>query len=179
MFQASRRKIAAIRRLLIGGLLFAAAPAAAAPPVDDGVAGWLRSKLGSDESTRSARYAAARADFDGDGKAEAIVYLESESWCGSGGCTLYILRRSAAGWALVNQVSVANLPVRVLASRSHGWSDLGVAVQGGGAGRPREALLSFNGRRYPGNPTVARRAPPEAAGRTVLNETSPRRPVYQ
>jgi hypothetical protein len=52
-------------------------------------------------------------------------------------------------------VTLANLPIRRLATSSRGWSDIGVYVSGGGIIQGYEAVLRFDGRRYPGNPTVA------------------------
>ena len=40
---------------------------------------------------KRARYVAAFRDLNGDGTKEAIVYLISNGWCGSGGCSTLIL----------------------------------------------------------------------------------------
>lgn len=52
-------------------------------------------------------------------------------------------------------MTVVQLPIRVLESTANGWHDLGVWVQGGGIQPGYEAALSFDGRTYPRNPTVA------------------------
>jgi len=42
----------------------------------------------------------------------------------------------------------------MLRTKSHGWRDIGVMVQGGGIIQEYEAALRFDGRTYPTNPTV-------------------------
>jgi hypothetical protein len=68
----------------------------------------------------------------------------------------------------------------VLATRNRGWSDIGVYVSGGGIINGYEAVLRFNGVRYPGNPTVppAFRARKGAAGRTLISRTAEGLPVF-
>jgi hypothetical protein len=64
---------------------------------------------------------------------------------------------------MVTQATVMNPPIRVLPSRSHGWSELGAMVDDG-AGRDYEVRLSVNGRL---NPTVTRLPEPSNA-RVIL-----------
>jgi len=112
--------------------------------------------------------------LNGDRAPEALVYLGQDDWCGSGGCALYILHRQGGHWRLVNSVTVTWPPIRVLATKSRGWSDIGVQVSGGGIIPGYEAVLRFNGVRYPGNPTVppAFRAGKGAKGRIVISTDS-------
>jgi hypothetical protein len=44
--------------------------------------------------------------------------------------------------------------VRVLASRTNDWHDLSVPVRGGGVVPGYEALLRYNGKKYPSNPSM-------------------------
>lgn len=112
---------------------------------------------------------AVAADLNGDGTPEVLAYAESAGQCGSGGCTLYILAPQGSGWRVVRRLPVTRPPIRVLASRTRGWHDLAVHVAGGGIVGGYDVRLRFDGRRYPGNPSIAPRLPAGgAAGRTVL-----------
>lgn len=143
-------------------MLLAALPALTAP-VPASAEAFLTGTLRLD------RYRAAAADLNGDGRPEVLAYAESAGQCGSGGCTLYILARQGSDWRVVSRLSVTHPPIRVLESKTRGWRDLAVRVAGGGIHAGYAVRLRFDGRRYPGNPTLAPRLRPGgAAGRTVL-----------
>jgi hypothetical protein len=161
-------------------LLAGVAAGRASAAADAGLARFLRSYLteAGGASPTGVRYAAAFADLAGDGEREAIVYVQGEGWCGSGGCTMLVLAPSHGAWRVVGETSVTRTPVRLLETRSHGWRDLGVMVEGGGIQPGYEAALSFNGRRYPDNPSVppARRLK-RASGRVLISDDEPARPL--
>lgn len=96
----------------------------------------------------------ARAVGDGEG-ALTLVYLVGPEFCGSGGCKLLILRRIREAYAVLGDTTVTRTPVRVLSTRTNGLPDIGVQVAGGGIVDGYEARLTFDGARYPANPTVA------------------------
>jgi hypothetical protein len=138
------------------------------------------------DDNKQTRYLAAFTDLNGDGKPEAIVYLISPQWCGSGGCSMFVLEQNGTHWKAITRTTVTQLPIHVLGRRSHGWHSLGVWVQGGGMPRGYEAELQFNGRSYPTNPTVlpARRVEKQPQGEILIsssqkplalyNDTTPR-----
>ena len=101
----------------------------------------------------------ALADLNGDGALDAVVLLTGSDWCGSGGCTLLILRGKAGGFELVSTSTIINEPIRVAREREHGWHALLVSVKGGGI-QPGFVLLRFDGRKFPFNPTLQPRASP-------------------
>lgn len=153
-------RLAALAILLPGAL--AAAPA----PVPPAVRAWVAAHHPDDAG---ATLQVAQADLNHDGRADALVYVAGPGQCGSGGCDLLILAASAQGYRQVGSVSIVQLPVRLLPTRHHGWQDIGVRVAGGGILPGYDAALHFDGRRYPGNPSVApavRLA--RAAGRIVI-----------
>ncbi len=128
--------------------------------------------IDADSRDPNARYVASFADLNGDGKQEAIVQIISDEWCGSGGCSTWVLVQQEGRWKEQSSISIVHGDVRLLPHVSHGWHDLSVFVAGGGL-TPGYAVLAFDGRRYPLNPSVppARKARPgEAeAGRLLLS----------
>ncbi|WP_305095564.1 hypothetical protein [Croceibacterium aestuarii] len=129
-------------------------PAAKTPdgtvPRDAALESWLKARYG-----KSGRlgYRSSEFDLDGDGKPEILVYVGGPSLCGSGGCSLVVLKREGDRFTPVVQTTVTQLPVGVLDSSSNGWRDLWVSVAGGGelGGRRK---LPFDGESYATNPTV-------------------------
>jgi len=102
----------------------------------------------------STRYIDAFADLRDNGNEDAIVYLMDDGWCGAGGCTMLVLAPTASSYRLVTRTTITRTPIRVLSTKSHGWHDIAVWVQGGGIEPGYEAKLSFNGKKYASNPSV-------------------------
>jgi hypothetical protein len=80
---------------------------------------------------------------------------------------------------VVTKTTVTRPPIQVLASKSNGWHDIAVRVAGGGIANGYDAELSFDGRKYPSNPTVppARRVAEEVAA-TVDSVHGRGKPLY-
>jgi hypothetical protein len=118
---------------------------------------------------RSTRYSEAHVDLNDDGKSEVIVYLVGPQWCGSGGCTVLILTEGPA-FAVLTKITVVRAPIRVLAAKTNGWHNLAVRVQGGAVTQGYEAILEFDGKSYPGNPTLppARPARRKVKGKVAI-----------
>jgi len=116
---------------------------------EDAVASFVQQTLGTSS------YKRADADLNGDGRSEAFFYLTDRDYCGSGGCTLVVLSRKGSSYRVVLRSTVTQLRIRLLATFTRGWRDVGVTVAGGGITRPYVARLRFDGHRYPSNPTVA------------------------
>jgi hypothetical protein len=116
------------------------------------------------------RYFASFVDLNRDGVKEAVVYLFGDTYCGSGGCLTLILSRKADAYSVVTAVTISRPPIRVLNSSSHDWRDLSVWVRGGGILPGYQALLKFDGAKYPANPSVppARRLSRETTGKVVV-----------
>ena len=155
-----------------------AAPVQAAPGELE-LKSWVQARVRS-LGVAPAQYSSALVDLNGDRAPEALVYLSGQNWCGSGGCNLYILQRRSGSWRLINSVTITKPPIRFLATNSRGWSDIGVYVSGGGILHGYEAVLRFNGVRYPGNPTVAPafRARPGTPGRTLISPDAQAEPLF-
>lgn len=146
--------------VLCSGLCVQIAPAQANRRVETAHDGRLRRFLRRFEEKaisvdeQRTRYAAASADLNDDGSPDVIVYLIGRSKCGSGGCTALILTPQGSSYKVVTRITIAQLPIRVLSTRTNGWRDLSVRVRGGGIQPGYESMLKFDGRKYPGNPSV-------------------------
>lgn len=99
-------------------------------------------------------YRAAESDLDGDGKPEVLAFVGGPMLCGTGGCSLVVLKREGDAFTKVTETSVTQLPLGQLDSQSNGWADLWVTIAGGGELTGRR-MLRFDGTSYPSNPTVA------------------------
>ena len=135
--------------------------------------------LTSDED-KTTEYFRAFVDLKDDGTQDAIVYLTNDGWCGSGGCTTLILAPKDCTYRVVAKIMITRLPIRILATKSRGWHDIAVWVQGGGIQPGYEAKLSFDGKTYPRNPSVppARRLIGKVAGEVVVPLTARGTPLY-
>lgn len=115
------------------------------------------------------QYALAWSDLDGDGADEAIVHLVTPYFCGTGGCNTIILTPAGPMWRKVGEISVSRTPITLMETSSNGWRDITVAVSGGG--RPSgNALLKFDGKTYPSNPTVPPAEMTDKTGTELLAE---------
>ncbi len=102
-----------------------------------------------DADIRPDHYEIARADLDADGKEDVLALMNGKSsYCGSGGCTLFILKGTGKGFTSLGSVKVVNAPIHVRKSTTNGFCDLLVTVRGGGA-TPGLASLTFDGKSYP------------------------------
>lgn len=137
---------------------------------EDALKGFLQAYVGDSKIGQMTQYSVAFTDLSGEGIPEAIVYLTSGGWCGSGGCTMLILQPQGPAYKVVTKTTVTRLPIRALTTKSNGWLDLGVRVQGGGLLMPYEAVLSFDGSTYPPNPSVppARKLTGKVAGSVLI-----------
>lgn len=109
---------------------------------------------GSGNPDLTTTYSYANVALSGDKKKEIIVYVTGQTWCGSGGCIMLVLSPSQSTFRVISKTYITRLPIHVLSTKSHGWRDISVWVQGGGIQPGYAAVLSFNGKRYPSNPTV-------------------------
>ena len=95
------------------------------------------------------------ADLNGDGTADALVSLESASWCGSGGCTLLVFEAitdaeevaELGAFRPAAEISLTHGPVVVATTSTEGWADLLVQNSDGQTSR-----LQFDGETYPASP---------------------------
>jgi hypothetical protein len=134
---------------------------------------------GWDQAQRT-EYTVGFIDLNGDGREEAMVYLGGPYWCGSGGCPMMILTPEKTTYRLVCTTLITRPPIRVIASKSYGWSDLTVWVAGGGIIPGYEARLRFNGSRYPLNPSIppAQKIVDKVTGKTIISDSAQAQRLY-
>jgi len=84
-------------------------------------------------------------DLNNDKKDEYFVGFSNPYFCGSGGCTGYILNNDGS---VINRFTVTDFPIYVTTSTSDKFYDL-IAVSGG-----KFHLLKLKNGKYPSNPSV-------------------------
>ena len=108
----------------------------------------VRSALEKLEDGEAPNYKIAWSDLDGDGRHEAVVLMTGDAWCGTGGCTLMVLKQDAASWRVVSRIPACRPPVVLLDGKTNGWRDLAVVTQGGGEVSQKMTVLKFRKNRY-------------------------------
>jgi hypothetical protein len=100
------------------------------------------------------RYFFSSMDLNGDGRKEAIVYLIGPHSCGSGGChtAIFSPEEKSGEYRLVTLIELTRPPIIAARSKTNGWRDLIVFVQGGGILEGYDVLLPFDGAAYPESP---------------------------
>jgi hypothetical protein len=93
----------------------------------------------------SKRFIFFEYDLNDDGKKEILVGLTGPYFCGSGGCTQYILDNQGE---VLSKFTVADYPVVIDTEKSFGWKNL--FIQSGGKNR----MVKFDGKKYPSNPSL-------------------------
>jgi len=96
-------------------------------------------------------------DLDKDGKNEYMVALYTPMYCGTGGCTAYLLN---ADGSVNSRFTVVRFPIYVAATATEGWQDLVMY-----SGRENR-IVKFKGGKYPSNPStlpVYKEALPDAS----------------
>lgn len=153
-----------------------AAHAQPSPPqassVPDSLARFLRVYLGReaepdtlDTNTRVSSATVRRADG---GIEQIVVYVQGSMWCGTGGCHLLILEPAGSSYTVIGRTPAVRPPIRLLGSTTQGHHDLAVWVQGGGILTGYEALLRFDGKRYPSSVFPARRINQRTPGKVLI-----------
>ena len=101
----------------------------------------------------------ARVDLNDDAQPETILYATDQSFCGTGGCTLFVLSPTKSSFQLVGKTPAIRLPVGVVPTSHNGWRDLAVTVSGGATVEPYLVRLTHDGISYPASafgPSIAR-----------------------
>ena len=84
-------------------------------------------------------------DLNDDGKKEIFVGLTGPYFCGSGGCTQYLLDNQGN---LITRFTVSGYPVVIDNNKTNGYKDL--FIHSGG----KDRIVKYDGKNYPSNPSV-------------------------
>lgn len=72
-------------------------------------------------STEESKIGYAALDLNGDQKLEYIIGIFNMDYCGSGGCTFWVLDKNHK---MISKTSVANMPLTISKNKSNGWYDI-------------------------------------------------------
>lgn len=84
-------------------------------------------------------------NLNGDATKEIFVGLTGPYFCGSGGCTQFILSDQGE---IITKFTVSDYPVVVASDKTNGWSDLYI-LSGG-----QYHIVKSDGKTYPSNPSI-------------------------
>lgn len=84
-------------------------------------------------------------DLNNDSKKEIFVGLTGSYFCGSGGCTFYILDNQGNE---LSSFTVSDYPIVIDTKATNGWNDLLIQSNG------KFHIVKYNGKKYPSNPSV-------------------------
>lgn len=98
-----------------------------------------------EKSQRKFQY--GEVDLNGNGEKEYLIGFKNSYFCGSGGCTYYLLNNDGS---VITIFTVSDAPfIAMVVSKTNGWKDLLVKSDG------FLRHLKYNGKTYPPNPSVA------------------------
>ncbi len=120
-----------------------------------------QSRFGADRSTHVAVANVVGTKF-------AVAYLQGNTWCGSGGCTLLVLKSMGLSYEVIGKVTTAGAPIVFLGAKNGGFPEIGVWVQGGGIQKGYEAALAAKGGKYPASPSMSGRRVPAGRGAVLI-----------
>lgn len=84
-------------------------------------------------------------DLNDDSKNEILVGLTGSYFCGSGGCTQYVLDNQGN---VITKFTVSGYPVVIDNNKTKGWKDL-IILSGN-----KNRIVKFDGTKYPANPST-------------------------
>jgi len=94
--------------------------------------------------TLSRKFIFFEYDLDGDNRDEIFVGLTGPYFCGSGGCTQYILDSDGN---IITRFTVSDYPVVISTDLTKGWRDLYILSNG------EYHIVKFDGKSYQSNPS--------------------------
>lgn len=113
----------------------------------------MRDMLSETDMPQSSRFQYVRVDLDEDGRRDALVLMAApfETWCDVYGCTLYVMKARNEGFEAISKIRPVRTPLTVGETRSNGWRDLILRIDGRWS-HSHEVALRFDGTTYPSAP---------------------------
>lgn len=93
----------------------------------------------------SRRFIFFEYDLNNDSKKEIFVGLTGNYFCGSGGCTFYILDSDGNK---VSRFTVSEFPIVIDSESNQGWKNLFIESNG------KFHIIKYTGKNYPSNPSI-------------------------
>ncbi|MBU0859748.1 MAG: hypothetical protein KJ667_07405 [Alphaproteobacteria bacterium] len=114
------------------------------------IAGYVATAQGPANS----QYEFTRIDLDGDGRREGLVMMKNphQFWCGIYGCRMAVFRAHNEGFSMLTEISPVRGPLTVSDTRTNGWRDLMILVDGRTGWERKQVALQFDGSAYPSQP---------------------------
>jgi hypothetical protein len=84
-------------------------------------------------------------DLNEDGKKEKFVGLTGSYFCGTGGCTQFLLNYQGN---VITKFTVSDYPIVIDHNKTNGWKDL--FIRSGS----KDRIVKFDGKTYPSNPST-------------------------
>jgi len=93
------------------------------------------------------RYSVASVSLK-DKKQDYFVYLSGMAWCGTSGCTGFLMEKDGYSYKIIQKFLRVRLPVIILNTRTNRWRDIAMPVAGGGIKKSYTVILKFDGKKY-------------------------------
>lgn len=122
-------------------------------PDDGALVAAMQKLMAQTGAPASSRFEYVRVDLDDDGMRDALVLMDAPygTWCDLYGCTLFVMKAEGESFAYVSEVRPVRVPFTVSETRTNGWADLVVRIDGRWS-RTHEVALRFDGKSYPPAP---------------------------
>ncbi len=127
--------------------------------LDHGLPSYAQVSFPKGQTADGAQYRSGKADLNGDGTDEILLLMQGMNYCGSGGCTAFIIDNSNK---LLVRMTVIGEPIMLGNRKTNGWQDL--VVWSGKSLR----LLKHDGESYPTNPSTTPRYNQESSKKRAI-----------
>lgn len=133
-------------------------------PIVDSIRNYLTQKILVDELTylekKDREFLFEEVDLNGDGEKEIFITFLNSNFCGSGGCTFFLIKRDGS---IITKFSVTRAPIFAEKNPNNEWSTLLVYDRG------ELKELNYKNGSYPNNPSVLPKAPYDApSGHSIV-----------
>ena len=133
-------------------------------PVVDSIRNYLTQEILADELTymekKDREFLFEEVDLNADGEKEIFITFFNSNFCGSGGCTFFLIKRDGS---IITKFTVTRAPIFVEKIVKNGWATLLVYDRG------ELKELNYKNGSYPSNPSVLPKAPYDApSGHSIV-----------